>query len=160
MRLRAGRRVIDLQEQSCAPGDARYEAMHDGLTALDRGAVSNARPRLHARSNKEPLCVMTVTSITSSASMTKGMQPETTFCGKRRAAAPGAPAVRYDRSRGGEEFPGLLPEWQRVSDRARPTACAFVRRGSNRDPAGEVRTSVSIGVATTAQHSARTRDDL
>jgi diguanylate cyclase (GGDEF)-like protein len=167
VRLRAGRRVVELQEQLVTARESlRYEAMHDGLTGLlNRGAVLEHLDRELTRSARSgcPVAVLMgdldhFKLVNDSYGHAAGdaVLKET---GRRMLSC-----VRpYDAlgRLGGEEFLCVLPDCttatgytvaQRIGAALAQTPIA--------SPSGPVPVTISLGVASTEQSGAVTADGL
>jgi len=162
LRLRAARRVADLQEQLSAAREAmRFQSEHDGMTGLpSRARLTQSLEAELDRSRRfdTPVAVLM-------CDVDHFKQVNETFGHgvgdyvlRAIAARLRAGVRRYDTigRHGGEEFAAVLPGCDRtialeVAERLR----AGVAATPVDSPAGQVRVTVSIGVATSEVHPAR-----
>jgi two-component system, cell cycle response regulator len=167
VRLRAGRRVVELQEELVAAREElRYEAMHDGLTTLlNRRAVLEQLDRELMRSARSgaPVAVLMgdldhfkAVNDTFGHAAGDAVLAETA---KRMKACVRA----YDSLGrvGGEEFICVLPECSPAMGYAvAQRFCAALAETPIATPNGKVPVTISLGVASTEQSGAVTADAL
>ncbi|HVP30207.1 MAG TPA: diguanylate cyclase [Myxococcota bacterium] len=162
LRLRAGRRIVDLQEQLVAARDAmRFQNEHDALTGLpSRSRLSHALETEleRARRFETPVAVLMCDvdhfhQVNAAHGHAVGDYVLRAISVRLRAGV-----RRYDTlgRYGGEEFAAVLPGCDRqlaleVAERLRGGVAATPVDS----PAGLVRVTVSIGVATSEVHPAR-----
>ncbi len=157
VRLRAGRRVIDLQEQLMQARDRlRFEAMHDSLTTLfNRGAILERLDEELARSARtgKPVSVIMI-DLDHFKRINDDFGHASGDAALRTASNVFKSALRpYDAIGriGGEEFLVLLPECNEkcglaVAERLRSRLAAHPVDA----PAGTLRVTASLGVACTS----------
>ncbi|HET9953307.1 MAG TPA: diguanylate cyclase [Polyangiaceae bacterium] len=167
VRLRAGSRVVELQQQLVAARESlRFEAMHDGLTGiLNRRAVLEHLERELARSQRKggPLAVL-MADLDYFKKVNDTYGHEVGDVVLKEAARRINTCVRaYDSlgRMGGEEFLAVLPDCGggmalSVAERVG----AAVAQVPVETPVGPVPISVSIGVASTEQVEAVAVSDL
>ena len=167
VRLRAGKRVVELQEQLVSARESlRYEAMHDGLTGLlNRRAVLEQLERELVRSARRGLPVgvlMGDLDHFKRVNDTYG-HPAGDAVLKETARRFKACVRAYDcvGRLGGEEFIAVLPECSSI------VAYSVAERvGQNLahqgvvTPAGSVSQTISLGVASTDQMPGATAEQL
>jgi len=167
VRLRAGRRVVELQEELVAAREKlRYEAMHDGLTALlNRRAVLDQLDRELTRAGRSghPLAVMmgdldhfkAVNDTFGHAAGDAVLQEAA-----RRIKSCVRPYDSIGRV-GGEEFLCVLPECTTgVGYTVAQRIGAALAQTPIQTPNGPVPITVSLGVASTEQTGEMTADGL
>jgi diguanylate cyclase (GGDEF)-like protein len=167
VRLRAGRRVVELQEQLVSARESlRYEAMHDGLTGLlNRRAVLEQLDKELLRSARRgaPVAVLMgdldhFKSVNDTYGHASG-DAVLKEAGRRIKACVRA----YDSigRLGGEEFLAVLPECssavaytiaERLGNILRQTAIAT--------PTGAVPVTISLGVASTDMQAGANAEEL
>lgn len=163
VRLRAARRIVDLQEQLIAAREAlRYQAEHDVLTGLPTRArifdlLANEIDR-GSRQHQSVGVLMTDVDHFKNVNDTYGhVVGDAVLRGVASRLRGGC--RRYDTvgRYGGEEFVAVLPGCDdrlaaEVAERLRTAVSA----NPIHTPAGEVPVTVSIGVATSGAHPPRT----
>lgn len=167
VRLRAGRRIVDLQEQLIAAREAmRFQAEHDVVTGLpSRSRMSHVLDAELERARRfdTPVAVLMCDldhfkQVNDAFGHAVGDYVLRAIAVRLRAGV-----RRYDTigRYGGEEFAAVLPGCDRtlaleVAERLR----AGVAATPVDSPSGQVRVTVSIGVATSDVHPARTEQLL
>lgn len=167
VRLRAGKRVIELQEQLVAARESlRFEAMHDSLTQLlNRGATLDQLGRELVRAARR---VTPVTVIMADLDHFKAVNDTfghaTGDVVLREAARRLKLGVRaYDSlgRLGGEEFIAVLPECEaKVGLQVAQRLCKLVSEAPVLTPTGKVPVTISIGVASSDQFPGATAEEL
>jgi len=167
VRLRAGKRVIELQEQLVSARETlRFEAMHDSLTELlNRGATLEQLDRELVRASRR---AMPVTVIMADLDHFKNINDTyghaTGDIVLREAARRLKGGVRaYDSlgRLGGEEFIAVLPECEaKVGYQVAQRLCRLVSETPVLTPAGKIPVTVSLGVAALDQVAGATSEDL
>jgi len=153
-RLRAGRRILELQEKLIrAHGALEFEATHDHLTALlNRGAILDALKREMQRSLRTKVPVGIVMADIDHFKKVNDSQGHLVGDAVLQEVARRlATAVRsYDLVGrfGGEEFLIILPGCDAPG---LVTPAERLRRSVADEPIGQISVSVSIGVASLAQ---------
>jgi len=167
VRLRAGKRVIELQEQLVSARESlRFEAMHDSLTqVLNRGATLDQLTRELMRSTRRALPVTVVMAdLDHFKAINDTFGHATGDLVLREAARRLKLGVRaYDSvgRLGGEEFIAVLPECEaKVGFQVAQRLCKLVGEAPVLTPAGKVSVTVSIGVASSDQFPGATVEDL
>ena len=167
VRLRAGKRVIELQEQLVAARETlRFEAMHDSLTQLmNRGATLEQLERELVRASRRSAPVTVVMAdLDHFKSINDTFGHQTGDMVLREAARRLKIGVRaYDSvgRLGGEEFIGVLPECEaKVGLQVAQRLCRLVSESPVVTPAGKVPVTISIGVASSDQFPGATSEDL
>jgi len=158
VRLRAGRRVIDLQEQLVAARETlRFEAMHDSLTGLlNRGATLEQLDRELVRASRRsgPVTVV-MADLDHFKAVNDTFGHATGDVVLREAARRLKIGVRaYDSvgRMGGEEFIGVLPECEaKVGMQVAQRLCKLVSEAPVLTPSGKVPITISLGVAASDQ---------
>lgn len=167
VRLRAGRRVIELQEQLVKARESlRFEAMHDGLTGLlNRGAVIEQLTKELVRASRRgaPVSVlMGDLDHFKSINDTHGHAAGDAVL--REAARRLKAGVRaYDNvgRLGGEEFICVLPECDAKTGLAvAQRLCRSLSETPTKFSGTEIAHSISIGVAATDQFGSARCDEL
>jgi diguanylate cyclase (GGDEF)-like protein len=167
VRLRAGRRVIELQEQLVKARESlRFEAMHDSLTGLlNRGAVIEQLTKELVRASRRgaPVSVlMGDLDHFKSINDTHGHAAGDAVL--REAARRLKAGVRaYDNvgRLGGEEFICVLPECDAKTGLAvAQRLCRSLSDTPTRFNGTEISHSISIGVAATDQFGSARSDEL
>jgi diguanylate cyclase (GGDEF)-like protein len=167
VRLRAGRRVIELQEQLVKAREAlRFEAMHDSLTGLlNRGAVLQQLEKELVRAARRGAPVSVLMGDLDHFKRVNDTHGHATGDAVLREAARRLKAgVRaYDSvgRLGGEEFICILPECEAktglsVAQRLCRSVCEAVVTTS----AGPISASISIGVASSDQFGSSRAEEL
>jgi len=167
VRLRAGRRVIELQEQLVAAREAlRFEAMHDSLTGLlNRGATLEQLSRELVRGSRRSAPVTVVMAdLDHFKAINDTFGHATGDIVLREASRRLKIGVRaYDSvgRLGGEEFIAVLPECEaKVGLQVAQRLCRLVSESPVVTPAGKVPVTVSIGIASSDQLSGATAEEL
>jgi diguanylate cyclase (GGDEF)-like protein len=167
VRLRAGKRVIELQEQLVAARESlRFEAMHDSLTQLlNRAATLEQLERELVRAARR---VTPVTVLMADLDHFKSIND--TFGHAvgdvvlREAARRLKLGVRaYDSVGrfGGEEFIAVLPECEsKVGVQVAQRLCKLVGEAPVMTAAGKVPVTVSVGIASSDQFPGATAEEL
>jgi len=158
VRLRAGRRVIELQEQLVAARETlRFEAMHDSLTGLmNRGATLEQLDRelVRAARRSAPVTVL-MADLDHFKAVNDTFGHGTGDLVLREAARRLKLGVRaYDAvgRLGGEEFIAVLPECEaKVGLQVAERLCRLISESPVVTPAGKVPFTVSVGVASSDQ---------
>ena len=167
VRLRAGKRVVELQEQLVSARETlRFEAMHDSLTQLlNRGATLEQLDRELVRSARRSgpvTVVMADLDHFKAINDTFGHPIGDTVL--REAAHRLKLGVRaYDSvgRLGGEEFIAVLPECEaKVGLQVAERLCRMIAESPVLTNSGKVPVTVSIGVASTDQFPGAKADDL
>lgn len=167
VRLRAGRRVIELQEQLVAARESlRFEAMHDSLTQLlNRGATLEqlGRELVRAARRVTPITVI-MADLDHFKAINDTFGHATGDVVLRESARRLKLGVRaYDSlgRLGGEEFIAVLPECEaKVGLQVAQRLCKLVSEAAVVTPAGKVPVTISIGVASSDQFAGATAEDL
>ncbi len=167
VRLRAGRRVVELQEQLVAARETlRFEAMHDSLTALlNRGATLEQLGRELVRSSRRnsPLTVI-MADLDHFKAVNDTFGHATGDVVLREVARRLKIGVRaYDSvgRLGGEEFIAVLPECDAsVGLGVAQRLCRLVSESPIVTPAGTVSVTISIGIAASGQFPNATAQEL
>jgi diguanylate cyclase (GGDEF)-like protein len=167
VRLRAGTRVVQLQEELVAAREKlRYEAMHDGLTELlNRRAVLEQLDRELNRSsrNGEPVAVV-MGDLDHFKAINDTYGHAAGDAVLRETARVMRSCVRpYDSvgRLGGEEFLWVIPGCTTtVGYTVAQRLGAALERTPVLTPAGQVPVTISLGVASTEQSGAVTADGL
>jgi len=167
VRLRAGRRVIELQEQLVAAREAlRFEARHDSLTGLmNRGATLDQLERELVRASRRaaPVTVL-MADLDHFKAVNDTFGHATGDLVLREAARRLKLGVRaYDSVGriGGEEFIAVLPECEaKVGLQVAERLCRLVAESPVGTPTGKVPVTVSIGVASSDQFPGARAEDL
>ncbi len=167
VRLRAGRRVIELQEQLVRARETlRFEAMHDSLTQLlNRGATLEHLDRELARaSRRNSSLTVLVADLDHFKAINDTWGHATGDIVLREAARRLKIGVRaYDSvgRLGGEEFIGVLPDCDaRAGLSVAQRLCRLVSESPVVTPAGQVPVTISIGLAASDQFPAATAEEL
>jgi two-component system, cell cycle response regulator len=167
VRLRAGKRVIELQEQLVSARESlRFEAMHDSLTQLlNRGATLDQLGRELVRATRRALPVtVLMADLDHFKSINDTFGHATGDIVLREAARRLKLGVRaYDSvgRLGGEEFIAVLPECDaKVGLQVAQRLCKLVGEAAVVTPAGRVPVTISIGVASSDQLPGATAEDL
>jgi two-component system, cell cycle response regulator len=167
VRLRAGKRVIELQEQLVSARESlRFEAMHDSLTQLlNRGATLDQLGRELVRATRRALPVTVVMAdLDHFKSINDTFGHATGDVVLREAARRLKLGVRaYDSvgRLGGEEFIAVLPECEaNVGLQVAQRLCKLIGESAVVTSAGKVPVTVSIGVASSDQFPGATVEDL
>ncbi|HYJ09449.1 MAG TPA: diguanylate cyclase [Polyangiaceae bacterium] len=167
VRLRAGRRVIELQEQLVkARENLRFEAMHDSLTGLlNRGAVMEQLNKELVRASRRgaPVAVLMgdldhfkVINDTHGHAAGDAVLRETA----RRLKA-GMRAYDSVGRLGGEEFIAVLPECDAKTGLSVATRlCRSLAETPTQYNGSAIKHSISIGVAATDQFGSARGDEL
>jgi diguanylate cyclase (GGDEF)-like protein len=167
VRLRAGRRVIELQEQLVkARENLRFEAMHDSLTGLlNRGAVMEQLNKELVRASRRgaPVAVLMgdldhfkVINDTHGHAAGDAVLRETA----RRLKA-GMRAYDSVGRLGGEEFIAVLPECDAKTGLSVATRlCRSLAEAPTQYKSSAIKQSISIGVAATDQFGSARGDEL
>jgi diguanylate cyclase (GGDEF)-like protein len=158
VRLRAGRRVIELQEQLVAARETlRFEAMHDSLTQLlNRGATLEQLEREMVRASRRgaPVTVI-MADLDHFKAVNDTFGHATGDVVLREAARRLKIGVRaYDivGRLGGEEFIAVLPECDgKVGLTVAQRLCRLIGETPVGTPTGKVPVSISIGIAASDQ---------
>jgi two-component system cell cycle response regulator len=167
VRLRAGRRVVELQEELVAAREAlRYEAMHDGLTTLlNRRAVLEQLDRELKRSSRSgaPVAVLMgdldhFKAVNDTFGHAAGDAVLAEAANRMKACVRAYDSLGRV---GGEEFLCVLPECSpamgcSVAERF----CATLAQNPISTPSGDIPVTISLGVASTEQSGAVTADAL
>jgi diguanylate cyclase (GGDEF)-like protein len=167
VRLRAGRRVVELQEELVAAREKlRYEAMHDGLTGLlNRRAVLEQLERELTRStrNGAPVAVL-MGDLDHFKKINDSYGHAAGDAVLRESARLMKSCVRpYDSlgRLGGEEFLCVLPECTTAMGyTVAQRFGAALEQSPIVTPAGSVPVTISLGVASTEQSGAASADAL
>lgn len=167
VRLRAGRRVIELQEQLVAARETlRFEAMHDSLTQLlNRGATLEQLDRELVRASRRnaPVTVM-MADLDHFKAINDTFGHATGDIVLRESARRLKIGVRaYDAvgRMGGEEFIAVLPECESKTGQAvAQRLCRLVAESPVVTPAGKVPVTISIGIASSDQFPGATAESL
>lgn len=167
VRLRAGKRVIELQEQLVAARESlRFEAMHDSLTQLlNRGATLEQLDRELVRASRRsaPVTVL-MADLDHFKAINDTFGHATGDIVLREAARRLKLGVRaYDSVGrfGGEEFIGVLPECEaKVGLQVAQRLCRMVAESAVVTSAGKVPVTVSIGIASSDQFPGATAESL
>ena len=167
VRLRAGKRVIELQEQLVSARETlRIEAMHDSLTMLlNRGATLEQLDRelLRAARRMTPVTVF-MADLDHFKAINDTFGHATGDIVLREAARRLKIGVRaYDSvgRLGGEEFIAVLPECEaKVGHQVAQRLCRLVSEEPVVTPGGKVPVTVSIGVASSDQFAGATAEAL
>lgn len=163
VRLRAARRIVDLQEQLIAAREAlRYQAEHDVLTGLPTRArifdLLESEIDRGSRQGQSIGVLMTDVDHFKQVNDTYGhVVGDAVLRGVASRLRGGC--RRYDTvgRYGGEEFVAVLPGCDdRLASEVAERLRAAVAANPIHTPAGDVPVSVSIGVATTDAHVPRT----
>ncbi len=167
VRLRAGRRVIELQEQLVSARETlRFEAMHDSLTGLlNRGAVLEQLEKELVRASRRgaPVSVLM-------GDLDHFKQVNDTFGhgagdavlheAARRLKA-GVRAYDSIGRLGGEEFIAVLPECDaKTGLSVAQRLCRSLAEAPIATASGPVAATISIGVAATDQFGSMKADEL
>jgi two-component system, cell cycle response regulator len=167
VRLRAGRRVIELQEQLVAARETlRFEAMHDSLTTLlNRGAVLEQLERELVRSTRRSSPVTVIMGdLDHFKNVNDTFGHATGDAVLRESARRMKTVVRaYDSLGriGGEEFIAVLPECDaKVGLAVAQRLCRMIAEAPVTTPAGQVPVTISIGVAASDQFPGTTAQEL
>jgi len=158
VRLRAGRRVIELQEQLVAARETlRFEAMHDSLTQLlNRGATLEQLEREMVRAARRgaPVTVI-MADLDHFKAVNDTFGHATGDVVLREAARRLKIGVRaYDivGRLGGEEFIAVLPECDgKVGLTVAQRLCRLIGETPVATPTGKVPVTISIGIAASDQ---------
>jgi diguanylate cyclase (GGDEF)-like protein len=167
VRLRAGRRVVELQEELVAAREElRYEAMHDGLTTLlNRRAVLEQLDRELMRSARSgaPVAVLMgdldhFKAVNDSFGHASGDAVLAEAANRMKACVRAYDSLGRV---GGEEFLCVLPECSPAMGTAvAQRFCAALAQNPISTPNGDVPVTISLGVASTEQAGAVTADAL
>jgi two-component system cell cycle response regulator len=167
VRLRAGRRVIELQEQLVAARETlRFEAMHDSLTQLlNRGATLEQLERELVRASRRMAPVTVVMAdLDHFKAINDTFGHATGDVVLREAARRLKIGVRaYDSvgRLGGEEFIAVLPECEaKVGLTVAQRLCRLVSDAPVVTPVGKVPVTISIGIAASDQFPGATAEEL
>jgi len=167
VRLRAGKRVIDLQEQLVSARESlRFEAMHDSLTQLlNRGATLDQLERELVRATRRALPVTVVMADLDHFKVINDTYGHATGDVVLREAARrlklGVRAYDSVGRLGGEEFIAVLPECEsKVGLQVAQRLCKLVGEAPVVTPTSKVPLTVSIGVASSDQFPGATAEDL
>ncbi|MEP7048792.1 MAG: diguanylate cyclase [Pseudomonadota bacterium] len=167
VRLRAGRRVIELQEQLVAARETlRFEARHDSLTQLlNRGATLEQLDRELVRSQHRNAPVTVVMAdLDHFKAINDTFGHSTGDVVLREAARRLKLGVRaYDSvgRLGGEEFIGVLPECDaEMGHIVAQRLCRSVSDAPVLTPMGKVPVTISIGLAASDQFPGAKAEDL
>src|SRR6187549_3915590 len=167
VRLRAGKRVIELQEQLVSARESlRFEAMHDSLTQLlNRGATLDQLERELVRATRRALPVTVVMADLDHFKVINDTYGHATGDIVLREAARrlklGVRAYDSVGRLGGEEFIAVLPECEaKVGLQVAQRLCKLVSEAPVLTPAGKVSVTVSIGIASSDQFPNATAEDL
>ena len=167
VRLRAGRRVIELQEQLVAARETlRFEAMHDSLTGLlNRGATLEQLQRELVRASRSGSPVTVVMGdLDHFKAVNDTLGHATGDVVLRETARRLKIGVRaYDSvgRLGGEEFFAVLPECEaKVGLSVAQRLCRLVAETPVITPLGKVPVTISIGIAASDQYPGATAPDL
>ncbi len=167
VRLRAGRRVIELQEQLVAARETlRFEAMHDSLTQLlNRGATLEQLERELVRASRRSAPVTVVMAdLDHFKAINDTFGHATGDVVLREAARRLKLGVRaYDSvgRLGGEEFIAVLPECEaKVGLTVAQRLCRSVADTPVLTPSGKVPVTISIGIAASDQFPGATAEEL
>jgi diguanylate cyclase (GGDEF)-like protein len=167
VRLRAGRRVVELQEQLVQAREAlRFEAMHDSLTTLlNRGAVLDQLQRelLRASRRSSPVSVI-MADLDNFKTVNDTFGHAVGDVVLKEAARRMKIGVRaYDAVGrvGGEEFVCVLPECEaKVGFSVAQRLCRLVADGSMPTQAAGIPMTISLGVAGSDQFPDATAEEL
>jgi diguanylate cyclase (GGDEF)-like protein len=167
VRLRAGRRVVELQEQLVSARESlRYEAMHDALTTLlNRRAVLDQLDRELLRSARRgaPVAVM-MGDLDHFKLVNDGYGHAAGDAVLRETARRMKACVRaYDSLGrvGGEEFLAVLPECSAsVAYSVAERLGNVLSQAPVVTPAGQVPVTISVGVASTEQFPGASAEEL
>lgn len=167
VRLRAGRRVIELQEQLVKARESlRFEAMHDSLTGLlNRGAVLEQLNKEVVRASRRgaPVSVLMgdldhFKNINDTHGHAAG---DAVLREAARRLKAGMRAYDSIGRIGGEEFIAVLPECDAKTGLSVATRlCRSIAATPTSTVAGPVSASISIGVAATDQFGCARGDEL
>jgi diguanylate cyclase (GGDEF)-like protein len=167
VRLRAGRRVIELQNQLVkAREDLRFEAMHDSLTGLlNRGAVMEQLTKELVRASRRGAPVAVLMSDLDHFKTINDTHGHAAGDAVLREAARRLKAgVRaYDSvgRLGGEEFVCVLPECDAKTGLAvAQRLCRSISDTPTTHGSASIAHSISIGVAATDQFAGARADEL
>ncbi len=167
VRLRAGRRVIELQEQLVKARESlRFEAMHDSLTGLlNRGAVLEQLTKELVRASRRgaPVSVLMgdldyfkIINDTHGHAAGDAVLRETA----RRLKA-GMRAYDSVGRLGGEEFIAVLPECDaKTGLSVAQRLCRSLADSPTQYNGGPIAHSISIGIAATDQFGSARADEL
>jgi diguanylate cyclase (GGDEF)-like protein len=167
VRLRAGKRVVELQEQLVAARETlRFEAMHDSLTQLlNRGATLEqlTRELVRAARRGAPVTVLMADldhfkAINDTFGHATG---DVVLCEAAQRIKIGVRAYDSVGRFGGEEFFAVLPECEaKVGLQVAQRLCRLVAESPVVTPTGKVPVTVSIGVASSDQFPGAKADEL
>jgi diguanylate cyclase (GGDEF)-like protein len=167
VRLRAGKRVVELQEQLVAARETlRFEAMHDSLTQLlNRGATLEQLTRELVRASRRgaPVTVLMADldhfkAINDTFGHATG---DVVLCEAAQRIKIGVRAYDSVGRFGGEEFFAVLPECEaKVGLQVAQRLCRLVAESPVVTPTGEVPVTISIGVASSDQFPGAKADEL
>jgi two-component system cell cycle response regulator len=167
VRLRAGRRVIELQEQLVKARESlRFEAMHDGLTGLlNRGAVIEQLTKELVRASRRGAPVSVLMGDLDHFKAINDTHGHAAGDAVLREAARRLKAgVRaYDNvgRLGGEEFICVLPECDAKTGLAVATRlCRSLADAPTKFGGADISHSISIGIAATDQFGSARADEL
>jgi len=167
VRLRAGRRVLELQEQLVKAREAlRFEAMHDSLTGLlNRGAVLEQlnKELLRAARRGAPVSVLMgdldhFKNINDTHGHAAG---DAVLREAARRLKAGVRAYDSIGRIGGEEFVAVLPECDaKTGFSVAMRLCKSLAESPTRTAGGPIGATISIGVAATDQFGSMRSDEL
>jgi two-component system cell cycle response regulator len=167
VRLRAGRRVIELQEQLVQARETlRFEAMHDSLTQLlNRGATLEQLERELVRSSRRNSPVAVIMADLDHFKVVNDTFGHPTGDAVLREAARrlklGVRAYDSVGRFGGEEFIAVLPECEaKVGLSVAQRLCRLVSESPVATANGQVPVTVSIGIAASDQFPGATAEEL